>query len=119
MGYYVKTDGIIKVKNADSSFEAKVRDWNDEDFIYETLEFKREKDITIIFITDTGKYHEPYKFLNRISNNYEVIEGDIDYVGEDGELWRHIYKDGNWYEQEGYVAYNTEKEWAIPKDEEE
>ena len=34
---------------------------------------------------------------------------EIEYVGEDASLWRFIYKDGAWVEQNGRVVYETEE----------
>ena len=39
------------------------------------------------------------------NTNFEIEEGEVDYVGEDSALWRHIFVDGEWKEQNGKVVY--------------
>lgn len=43
------------------------------------------------------------RFLNAIALYTE--SGEIEYNGEDNTLWRFAFRDGEWYEDNGYVSY--------------
>ena len=50
------------------------------------------------------------KVLEEIAKAAESIgspikEGKIDFVGEDDSLWRFIYRDGSWHEENGQTEY--------------
>lgn len=43
--------------------------------------------------------------LSKVIDNFEIEEGEVDYIGEDSALWRHILIDGEWKKQNGKVEY--------------
>ena len=43
--------------------------------------------------------------LNGVAEIAEIDSGEINFVGEDQELWRFIFSDGKWVEQNGTVVY--------------
>lgn len=107
MSYYANTSGKIqfKISLTKEQFETLEKYFLEIfDSIYESGNFH--------FINFCGeiKYDEDeiIELLSIISNDYDIEKGEIEYIGEDGGLWRHIYKvdDGKWYEQSGTVNYN-------------
>lgn len=48
--------------------------------------------------------------LCKISEMAPIKYGDIEYEGNDKELWRFIYRNGKWVYQKGRVIYEDEEE---------
>lgn len=48
--------------------------------------------------------------LEHAANVGGIVDGSIDYVGENGELWRWVFKDNEWKTQQGHVVYDLEDE---------
>lgn len=68
----------------------------------------------VMYINGDIKYHEDYvaKFLNILTpyiceDNGFYSNGVIEYRGEDDALWRHIFRDGAWYEEQGDITYQN------------
>lgn len=64
-------------------------------------------DAIAYYITIWGdeKYYDDdvRTFLNAIAPYTK--SGEIEYNGEDNTLWRFAFRDGEWYEDNGYVSY--------------
>lgn len=43
--------------------------------------------------------------LTELTDAFPIINAEIDYTGDDGEAWRHIFRGGQWLEQNGYIVY--------------
>ena len=43
--------------------------------------------------------------LTELTEAFPIISAEIDYTGDDGEAWRHIFRDGQWLEQNGQIVY--------------
>ena len=68
----------------------------------------------VMYFNGEIKYHDDYiaKFLNILApyickeEDFNV-NGIIEYSGEDGALWRHIFRNGAWYEEQGDIVYKN------------
>ena len=104
MSYYATADGNIRLKNrlSEEQFEELL------DVLLEVFEeYDTEDDYQQVFFGGHIKYDDDIvlETLSNIINNFEIEEGEVDYVGEDSALWRHIFIDGEWKEQNGKVVY--------------
>ncbi len=104
MSYYATADGNIRLKNRlpEKQFEELL------DVLLEVFEeYDTEDDYQKVFFGGHIKYDDDIvlETLSNIINNFEIEEGEVDYVGEDSALWRHIFIDGEWKEQSGKVVY--------------
>lgn len=65
-------------------------------------------EVSYVDIWDNEKYYgdEVKTVLNEVAEMAEIEEGSIEYVGEDDSLWRFIYRDGKWHEENGHVEYS-------------
>jgi len=104
MGYYASYNGSIKLK---------------EDITAELIENGKYLfenfacvDKYIDFGGD-GKYYgdDVEEYLRKITPYTD--SGEIEYSGEDGCLWRFIFRDSEWIEQNGTVSYES---IVLPKD---
>lgn len=108
MGYYADAKGFIVAKDTDSY--QKLEEMlgygpvtNDTPF-----NFRKDTDtLTFNFYNADEKYwdDEVTDFLYRVSEF--ICDGEVDYVGEDHELWRFIFDADTqqWREESGYVVY--------------
>ena len=46
-----------------------------------------------------------YEFLTKVAPY--TTSGEIEYKGEDGNLWRFIFEDGEWKEEDGRIIYGS------------
>ena len=103
MSYYAKVDGTIKFKSPITQqynqLEAELLETFDS--VYESGNYQ------VINLYGNIKYDTDsiFELLSTISDNYEIVEAEIEYIGEDTALWRHIYIDGKWKEQYGEIKY--------------
>ncbi len=68
---------------------------------------------TYVGIWNAEKYYgkEVLQALDTAASIAEIDEGVINYKGEDNSIWRFIYKDGEWIEENGEIVFfNTKKE---------
>jgi len=66
-------------------------------------------------ISDDSIYYEDdvKKALVELNKEYKISAGEIEFVGEDNEMWHFIYKNDNWYEENGYVSYNGSPSYLV------
>lgn len=108
MGYYANGSGSIEFSRTLTEKEI--------DLVYDVLSAALECEaytmhcITRFDIWGNEKYYGDTVMdaLSGAARVAPIHEGEIDYVGEDGELWRLIYRDGNWIEESGRVVYESE-----------
>ena len=111
MGYYATSEGSITFK--ESFPKDKI-----EDFFDNALEVSSEdggfeenqdsKKTNTYMIWESGKWHmdEMLTMLNALNEEcHPFVEGYIEYIGEEGEYWQYIYKDGEWIEENGNRIY--------------
>ena len=105
MGYYADGSGLIKYKKPLNGHEIsevykKLGD------VFET-DYDANESRTVFYISSSGKYYEEdvIDTLRSVAEIAKIDEGEIEYVGEDYGMWRFIYKDDEWEEQEGRVVY--------------
>ena len=104
MSYYATADGNIKLKNrlSEKRLEELI------DILIEVFEdYDTEDDYQKVFFGGHIKYDDDIvlETLSNVIDNFEIEEGEVDYIGEDSALWRHIFIDGEWKEQSGKVVY--------------
>ena len=106
MSYYATADGSIRFKNriSEEQFEDLL------DVLLEVFEEYDTKDnYQQVFFGGHIKYDDDIvlELLSNVTDDYEIEEGEVDYIGEDSALWRHIFVDGDgeWKEQNGKVVY--------------
>nr|WP_316612788.1 hypothetical protein [uncultured Ruminococcus sp.] len=85
MSYYATADGNIKLKNR--------------------LSEKRLEELIDILIEVFEDYDTEDDYQKVFFGGHIIEEGEVDYIGEDSALWRHIFIDGEWKEQSGKVVY--------------
>ena len=104
MSYYATADGNIKLKNrlSEKRLEELI------DILIEVFEdYDTGDDYQQVFFGGHIKYDDDIvlELLSNVTDDYEIEEGEVDYIGEDSALWRHIFVDGEWKEQNGKVVY--------------
>ena len=104
MSYYATADGNIRLKNrlSEKRLEELI------DIIIEVFEdYDTGDDYQQVFFGDHIKYDDDIvlETLSNVIDNFEIEEGEVDYIGEDSALQRHIVIDGEWKEQNGKVVY--------------
>ena len=113
MGYYANGKGGITFKGTVSEDEFS----NIRDLLSEAFECDGEREwkatsasdpITYFDIWENDKYYGDVveDTLRKVADIADIMEGSIEYIGEDDSLWRFIYRDGEWIEQNGHVEYN-------------
>ena len=120
MSYYAKYNGEIHFKKGSAE---DIRNMIEEEpvlyilGIYDAKEPRelgtiKDENFYIIYGGDE-KYHEDdIKEMLRSFAPYVEI-GEIEFVGEDDSLWRFIFKDGKWYEENGLVIYDEDGGFEI------
>lgn len=104
MGYYAEYSGSVQLKEKPSGeLIDELRN------TFETVDLWTSNNTGITEL-DIGGYHkyyenEVYEALNKLSPI--VQEGEIHYVGEDGSHWRFKLNDGGWFEENGFVFYDS------------
>ena len=112
MGYYANGKGSISFKETlpEALFQEIAgcitsvmecdgcRKWTDK---------KAGKTYSSFDIWDNEKYYgdEVEEMLNKVASLAPIEEGELAYLGEDDCLWRFIYGDGVWHEENGEVCY--------------
>lgn len=106
MGYYANGTGSVVFDRILSDNEKRLM--SDELAYFELDWFDDHKtDQTCLSIWNDGKYYSEIveEILEYISKFANIVEGEIDYIGEDYSMWRYIYQNGSWEEQYGHVVY--------------
>lgn len=108
MGYEAHGGGTIMfAKQLSSREREKLAQILEDCFEYDIYEDKYRDKKTVADIWDSEKYYGDVveETLETVSKRFKVEQGEIEYVGEDDSLWRFIYQNGEWKEQNGYVVY--------------
>lgn len=97
MGYYAQGDGLIKLR-ASLPDDFKMPDIFDEFDIDENS----------LYVSYSGKYYEDeiYDFCEKIKNYTE--SGTINFSGEDGCIWRFIFRGKEWTEESARILYESD-----------
>ena len=110
----VQKDTLIKNGKFDKDFEGgKVYEALSAAFEEVNVEAAHGAEYISIFGHEDYKEDEIYAALVAVSPY--VTEGVIDYTGEDGSLWKHEFKEGEWLEKTGYIEYSEGKAIAAPE----
>ncbi len=106
MGYYANYEGTIIFKEKPSiKILNEIRSIFEKDFYCGGYSFL-DSGAILEFYGYEKFYEDDFKvMLFKVSNLLEIVEGSVEFMGEDGTLWRYIYDDGQWYEQAGRVIY--------------
>lgn len=109
MGYYADGDGSVDFRGPLDDRKCKSID----QILGTVFEFDRQKfsDGSVSYsIWDYEKYYgdDVESCLREVAQLAEIESGEIRYLGEDGSVWRFLYKKpGNvWVEQNGHVVYD-------------
>ena len=110
MSYYANAEGKIKVeKKLTDGEKAQVRTILD----YFTCGSIVGGEITLYHGQDN--YDEDYvkEELLDLANflavrNNPIVSAEIEWRGEDGEIWRFVCYNGEWAEQNGYIEWGDE-----------
>lgn len=104
MGYDAKGDGFISFKKG-----------TDEEVVKKVAEQMKEINENVGFGDNSidfyswGRYNEDYiyEILRNVENiaKDSINEAEITYEGEDGCLWRFIFRGGRFVEENGHVEY--------------
>ena len=112
MGYYATGNGSITFSHVlEEGVFSEILERMKETFECDgERQFKpttRSSAVSYIDFWSNDKYYsdEVEATLNAVSSAAPISDGEICYHGEDGELWRFIYKDGRWIEEDGHVEY--------------
>ena len=113
MGYYANGSGSIMFKEVlpeetYKEVEEELRKALEADGERKFRMTSTSKEQSYIDIWDNEKYYgeEVEMALNNVAKMGDIEKGCIEYVGEDDCLWRFIYRDGEWVEENGHVEYN-------------
>ena len=96
MGYYADYDGYIKFKKEPGD---DVRNAIENSFNV------CEEDELSYSLNGSDKYYEDDVFEVLGKTEEDCEKGEIEYRGEDGCIWRFIFSDGEWFEENGFVKY--------------
>lgn len=116
MGYYAKCGGTLTLSkermNGDGQL-SEITDCLDRIATYQITTLQDEYLIDCECY-DNYRSDEWEDFLAKIEMC--TVKGEIEFRGEDGELWRFIYDpdDLQWHEEQGYVEY-TRYSWDKKK----
>jgi hypothetical protein len=117
MGYYAQGDGSIGFfRSLDDAEADAVADLLHGEF--EDAEFASDGKSVSFWTSD--KYHSDavLDILDRLSKEYPVADGCVEYSGEDGCHWRfrlvHPVEDSesimsDWIEEDGFVSYESDR----------
>lgn len=110
MGYYASGAGSVLYKSILDEHDKKIID---EVFDEDTEFYDHEiddsfKGRTLVYFRADDKYHdeETLKTLRALTEIAPVENGALEYFGEDGQLWRFVWKDDKWVEEDGHVEYS-------------
>ena len=118
MGYYASGNGSITFKDKLTREERDaVFQLLSDAFACDWCDLKDGNNVSTSFsIWNSEKYYddEVRHALDSAAETAEIKDGEIEYVGEDGSLWRFIYRPhdlttvgrGRWEEQSGRVVYD-------------
>lgn len=112
MGYYANGKGNVTFKEVLS--EEKYN--KAKEILSEAFECDGVREFQMTNTTEPATYFDLWNFekyygdeveraLRDVAKLGEIADGEIDYVGEDDSLWRFIYRNGSWYEENGSVVY--------------
>lgn len=107
MSYMASSSGYIDILTTEENFSEisiDVKIILEEAFTRVSVSKSRPLSIDV---DDWSNYHEDdVKFaLTEINEKYHITSGEIEFSGEDNSFWRFIYKNGDWYEENGWVTY--------------
>ena len=115
MGYYANAGGEIYLKDAlPADFEVPlelVRNWDADIEIYDKEQ--------IVYIDFHDKYSEYW--IEEVAKLFKPYtkSGRIDFTGEDGCIWRYIYLDGEWKEENARIIFDSEPALQLQKEQKE
>lgn len=116
MSYYASGIGTIEFEKRLSKEDIKrISGKIDGILEFDFYEISGE-DKTFLDIWDEDKYHGDIveEALGYISENAPITNGQIEYRGEDGALWRFIFENEKWKEENGIIKYgNADKRIEI------
>lgn len=104
MGYCANGNGSLTLKN-EEQYELIEGIFENNDY---GLELGYLCDNVVHFYTNVDKYYEEdvIEGLNAIKDC--IVEGELEFVGEDGENWKFIFANGNWEEYDGTITYDCD-----------
>jgi hypothetical protein len=127
MGYYARCNGYFKTVPLSKDEEIELLrafDIDDSDNVEDITTYLLEAftDCTMSKQSVGASFNE-YTFDLCSGENYHddlvydalarvepfILAGLIEYDGEDGSTWRFQYRNGKWYEDEGYTSYKESK----------
>ena len=109
MGYHAHGDAVIVYQTADEAVFDKAKDLFDEylasyDFDCEVGDYE----ITV-YAWGFGKYSKYFtaKLLDKLKSIAPIVDGsEYDFRGDDDELWRFVFENGDWKYQIGDIVYH-------------
>jgi len=111
MGYYATGSGNITFKVLPEDVYDKIKDALNATFEYDgERTFKTPYgECTYFDIWTDEKYYqeEVEETLNTVAALADIESGELCYHGEDDSLWRFVWKDGKWQEENGEVIYSA------------
>jgi len=108
MGYYADYDGYIKFKKEPG---------DDVRNAIENCFAGYAEDELSYSLDGSDKYYEDFVYETLDKTKQDCEKGEIEYRGEDGCLWRFVFINGEWIEENGFVKYT--EEGVDPKNQEE
>ena len=101
MGYYARYSGYVIFKEKPSEELFSQIDCYFEDVYFNENELRLD-------VSGNDKYYS--ENIEEILNNLEPItkSGEINYMGEDDCVWRFIFKDNEWRDENGTILYDSE-----------
>ena len=107
MGYYASGSGYIYLRPGNHAIEFE-RLLKDDWFEFETTERTENGErLVCIDLWRDGNYHSDVDTLLEKIEPY-VVEGCLEYHGEDGHIWRFIFQDGHFVEEDAEFYYPDE-----------
>lgn len=111
MGYYANGSGSVTFNRVLDEKEISILEnafenaWFEYDFSMNTASLSQGSSFDM---WSNDKYHEDevLDLLEAMKDIAPIVNGYIEYTGEDGSNWRFIFKDGKWLEQNGTVVYD-------------
>ena len=117
MGYYAKYDGSITVECDAASFEKVLKEVNDIFYVCDSSEDTGDSTYTMLLFGNDKYYEDSVRELFEKISDY-IIDGEIDFCGEENDFWRLVYDQSakEWREEPGRIVYESGFEETLDTD---
>ena len=106
MSYYATGSGYIKFYFAmDSEEYDEIAEMLSEEYDLDGRRWEPDNRTITFYTTDTYRADFVTDLLNDIARKMTITEGQVEYIGDDSAIWRHVFRNGHWTVENGHVEY--------------